>query len=527
MPGLTTRHASTSLAARVGLAARQHATVIVAASPVVAAVLYTLATPPFTLAALAWVVAGTLLAGAERASPPRAFLHGALFGLLIACGITSWAPGAAAAYFGGSRVAAASFALAVWLVFSALPYGLLTLAYRLIAPRVPGWSVPLCAAWLWVACEWLRTVLLTGLPWGFLAHTQWRATTLLQVADLGGVYAVSFVVAYAGTALVRGMLALPARERPASAIVLQTWLPAAGLVVAVLLYGESRLSALAPDARASASARQVAIVQVDAPARLHWQRAAAMRTVALYAAETRATPGAALVVWPESAVAFYPDEDALLRTQLAQVARASGAPLLFGASRRAADGSARNAVFLLDERGAIRGSYDKQRLLPFAEYDPLDTSAPARGLAYAAGGLAAPIDAAGMHLGALVCYEALFPALARARVLEGADVLVNLSNDAWLDGGDGAARAQHFAMTVFRAIETRRPLVRASAGGISGAVAATGEVQDALPAGRGTLRVAVAPGAGSTAYVRFGDAWIALGGLLVGALVVSPRRRPC
>src|SRR5690606_5808393 len=130
-------------------------------------------------------------------------------------------------------------------------------------------------------------------------------------------------------------------------------------------------------------------------------------------------------------------------------------------------------------------------------------------------------------LGALICYEALFPALARARVRDGADVLVNLSNDAWLDSGDGAARAQHFAMSVFRAVETRRPLVRASVGGISGFVTATGEVQDALPPGRGVLRAAVVPGTTTTPYVRWGDAWIALGGVALGVGLLVGRRRSC
>lgn len=524
MAGLTTRPAAATAAPLATGAARAIARALPVASALAAAAAYTLATPPFGLALLAWLVPGTLLVAAERSSPARAFGLGALFGLLIAFGVTSWAPGAAAAYFGGSRLAALGFVLAVWLVFAALPYGLLTLAHRLVAARVPDACVAACGAWLWVACEWLRTTLLTGLPWAFLAHTQWREAPLLQVADLGGMYAVSFVVACAGTALVRGVV-FAAEGRLTARLALRTGLPPAALLAAVLAYGEWHLARAAQ--AAPAPGQRIAVVQVDTPPRLHWQRVAALRAVATYAEATRGVRDAALVVWPESAVGFYPDEDALLRAQLADVARASGAALLFGGSRRADDGSARNAVFLLDENATIRGSYDKQRLLPFAEYDPLGSSAPAdRELGYTGGGPARPIELGALRLGALVCYESLFPALARARVRDGADVLVNLSNDSWLDGGDGAARSQHFAMTVFRAIETRRPLVRAAAGGISGVVAATGEVHDMLPAGAGTLRATVVPGSGATPYVRWGDAWIAVGGILVGAAALRGRRRP-
>jgi apolipoprotein N-acyltransferase len=175
---------------------------------------------------------------------------------------------------------------------------------------------------------------------------------------------------------------------------------------------------------------------------------------------------------------------------------------------------------LIDSARTIRGTYDKRRLVPFAEYDPLagdaGSSPDPEAIAYTAGGVASVLEAGRLRVGTMICYEVLFPQLARDAVRAGADVLVNLSNDTWLDAGDGAAREQHFSMSVFRAIETRRPLVRAAASGISGFVSPYGKAYSLLPAETAGVAVApVVPGSGETPYVRWGDTWVWLGGALV------------
>jgi apolipoprotein N-acyltransferase len=129
-----------------------------------------------------------------------------------------------------------------------------------------------------------------------------------------------------------------------------------------------------------------------------------------------------------------------------------------------------------------------------------------------------------VNLGTLICYEALFPHLVRDLVRRGADLLVNISNDSWLDSGDGAAPRQHLSMVVFRAIETRRYVVRASASGVSGFITPLGELYSLVPSDRAGAAVAsVVPLHGSTAYVRWGDAWILLGGLCTAAVLARRR----
>jgi apolipoprotein N-acyltransferase len=119
----------------------------------------------------------------------------------------------------------------------------------------------------------------------------------------------------------------------------------------------------------------------------------------------------------------------------------------------------------------------------------------------------------------LICLEALYPALAREVARAGADALVNLSHDGWYGGRGGAE--QHLAQVRFRAIETRRPLVRSTTTGISAVVAPDGALAATLPPGARALRTRIpAPWPGTSLYVRFGDVfsvactafWLAVAG---------------
>lgn len=486
-----------------------------------AALAYVLASPPHDVAWLAWLAPPLLLLPLVGLRARAAIVPGLLFGVAIAAGITTWAVSASLAYFDLDRVAATSFALLVWLVYSGLPYACLTVGFALAAPRVaPAWR-PLLAAWGWVAVEVLRTRAPLALPWGLLSHTQWENVRLLQVADLGGAYAVTFVVAYVGVALVLAARALGARAWRSGA---GFALPALALLALVLAYGA--IEARAPR---DGERQRVAVVQGAGRQVERWRRGSVERSLATYARHTAAVGEPVdLVVWPENAVDAYMERDPMLLGRLRQVARSRGTPLLFGAPRLASAGIAHNSVHLLDADGTSRGAYDKQVLVPLAEGSILpvaDAVAAEAEPTYRGGAHGAPLETGSFSLGVLVCFEVLFPQLVAATVADGANLLVNVSNDGWLDAGDGAAPRQHLAGAVLRAVETRRALVRASAGGVSGFVDATGGVHDVVPWGE------VGPSVGdvalhrvTTPYVRFGDAWIAASGALLALVVLRGRR---
>lgn len=483
-----------------------------------AAFLYTIACPPYEVAAAAWVAPALLMVPCRGLSAWRAALCGVVFALLMGVGVTGWAFQASLEYFEFHRVSAGLFVVAVWLVYGGIPFGVVLGLYARVAPRLPPAARAPFAAWAWVAMEILRTSLFSGMPWELLGHMQFRRLWLVQVADLGGVYAVSFLVALASVAV--GELARDAWHGPRAALKLRRrLLPAAGLLGAALAYGahaESRYGH--PWHGTSVS---VAIVQGNVPNAFRWQRTHMERTLGTYVGltESTRTQRPDLVVWPENAVDFYLEREPMLRGQLARAAALAPGGLLVGSPRLAAATEARNSVQLLRADGQITSYYDKQHLVPFAESSLLPTDGAATEPVYGAGPRADPVMSAVGRLGTMICYEVLFPRLVNDLVRRGAQVLVNVTNDSWLDAGDGAALEQHFSMAVFRAIETRRDLIRVAGSGASGFIDAFGRIGATVPRNTaGALVGRVRLREGLTPYVRWGDGWILLfgAGIVVG-----------
>ncbi|GIW41498.1 MAG: apolipoprotein N-acyltransferase [Candidatus Binatia bacterium] len=487
-----------------------------------AAALYTAACPPYERWVAAWAVPGLLFLAAAGLGPRKAFGAGVLFAFVIGYGITYWAPDATLKYFDAGPWAAWAFALAVWFAYGGLTYGPLLFAYAVLHDRVSSGLRPLVGACLWAGAELLRSRLFTGMPWELLGHTQYSNLVLIQIADLGGVYAVSFVVAFTSLSLVE-VFTGSNRGRWRSRA-LRHVAPAVGLLVFTVAYGRHCARFRMAETAALPSGRTVAVVGADVPNAWRWDPARLRRVVDRYGNLTTIALARSpdLVVWPENAVSFYLDREPALREELGGlVAPVSGA-LLTGAPRSDGGNRAYNSAYLLGPGGTILDTYDKRRLVPFAEYNPFwrRRSRDGQPAEFAPGGSARPLRWNGVLLGVSICYEILFPHLVRDSVRQGAELLVNISNDSWMDSGDGGASRQHFSMAVFRAVETRRYLVRASSGGISGFVTPYGEIRSLLrPDGPGVAVGKVEPRRDLTVYVRWGDAWLllALAGLLPGA----------
>jgi apolipoprotein N-acyltransferase len=213
-------------------------------------------------------------------------------------------------------------------------------------------------------------------------------------------------------------------------------------------------------------------------------------------------------VWPENAVPRYLESEPGVAAHLAALARRHGSDLLFGAPRFA-DGRSYNSVRLITAAGHDGGHYDKQRLVFVAETNPLRpawSEQPSDNPRQFAAGEGPGVLRSFVPLGVSVCHEILFPELSSRAVHAGAGLLVSVSHDGWLDPGSGVASEQHFAMAVFRSVETRRYLVRATTTGISGVIDPFGRVIASLPVGaRGALVTPVAELSGLTPYARLGD----------------------
>lgn len=211
------------------------------------------------------------------------------------------------------------------------------------------------------------------------------------------------------------------------------------------------------------------------------------------AASTPAAPGDGtaerpLVIWPETALPFF-FQTHRLAARVRELVRQEHAPLLFGApgmEPRPAPGTSSpepdifNRAFLLAPDGRVIGWYDKEHLVPFGEYLPswlnwpfLEALLQGVGV-YAEGASSRPLRYGGLALGMLICYEGIFPWLAQERVADGANILVDISNDGWFRGTP--ASRQHLYLTVLRALEQNRWILRGTNTGISAVVDARGRV---------------------------------------------------
>ncbi|MGH7630786.1 MAG: apolipoprotein N-acyltransferase, partial [Gemmatimonadales bacterium] len=325
-------------------------------------------------------------------------------------------------------------------------------AFCALLSRVPGSGgarFVVVAASLWVALEFLRTYLLTGFPWNLLGYSQYRNGPLVQVAAVTGVYGVSFVVVAVNAALWR----LIAVDRGWTQRFAAT-ATAAGIVALALA------SAWVPPRGADQPTLPVALVQGSIDQGIKWDPAYEDTARAVYRALTAdaARQRAKLVVWPETSLPFVFDGDRR-RTAVQGLARETGAYLLVGALGHAPEGP-RNSAFLVAPDGEVVGRYDKRHLVPFGEYVPLKSLLPFVEVLgggaigeFRSGGETTTFSTPLGRLAVVICYEAIFPAEVREFFLAGADVLVNITNDAWF--GRSAAPVQHLAMAAFRAVENR------------------------------------------------------------------------
>jgi apolipoprotein N-acyltransferase len=233
-----------------------------------------------------------------------------------------------------------------------------------------------------------------------------------------------------------------------------------------------------------------------------------------------ASSGARLVVWPESAVPHYFDLSPALAEELRELVRSHGIYLIFGNDDMDVGEGLDRRVWvgakMLTPGGELPFRYHKIRLVPFGEYVPMEALLSRAGVkklvrqvgAFTPGTEPRVGHVDGRGFGAFICYEAIFPDLVREFVARGADLLVNITNDAWY--GWTSAPYQHFAMAIFRAVENRKYLIRSANTGITAVVDPHGRVleQTRLFEPAVLVRdVALVPG--RTFYTRHGDlfAW--------------------
>jgi apolipoprotein N-acyltransferase len=466
--------------------------------------------PSLDVEPLAWIGLVPLLFASRGLGVGGAFAIGWLGGLVFYLGTVYWIAYTIVHYTAVPLVAAVGVLL-ITAAALACYHGAFIAGLRWFdRRRLPTiWLAPA----LWVTLEWLRGWFFIGFPWAALGYSQYRYADLVQMVEVTGVYGISALLVFFNV-VVAAVLASrgPGARRLVPALLVLT------LLVTVLpLAGHRRAAAIA--ARPAVGTLRVALVQGNIEQDHKWDPAYQGETIARYRELTAAAAaaGASLVVWPETATPFFFQEAGPLREGVLELAARHRIWLLFGspAFRQASDGRLEelNRAYLVSPEGREVGVYDKIQLVPFGEYVPfrrifffVDQVVHAVGL-IAPGLVPTVFQIPAGRFGALICYEGIFPALTRQFVADGADFLVNVTNDAWY--GRSSAPYQHLAQATLRAVENRVPLVRAANTGISAVVDPTGRIRWQGPLFEPLTHTAEIAWPGvRTFYSRYGDVFV-------------------
>jgi apolipoprotein N-acyltransferase len=445
------------------------------------------------------------------ATPFQAFVLAYTCGILWYAGTCYWIYKTMRQY-GGVNAPAAIGILILFCVYLALYHGVFGLLISLSAGGSPfSRRALLLAPVAWVAVELARTRI-SGFPWDLLGTSQVDNIPLARIATVTGVYGLSFEIMIVGSAWAAVFLVRSDKRRPlliaavAATVVLQ-----AGRLVPAPPLPADRIATLAQ--------ANVPILEGADWTRDYFNTTLSELSVLSLTTQGAQPAGPGLAVWPESPAPFY-TSDPLFRSAVSSVARQANAWVLAGsiginnASQHPEQPTpVYNSAQLVSPAGSWISRYDKVHLVPFGEYVPFKRLfAFAGGLTkevgdFSPGTSRVPLEADGTKLGVFICYESIFPDEVRQFAAQGAQVLVNISNDSWY--GDSGAYAQHLKQARMRAVENARWLLRDTNTGVTASIDPYGRIVASVPRKvRTALQAPYALSSATTFYTRHGD-WFA------------------
>ncbi|HEX8141065.1 MAG TPA: apolipoprotein N-acyltransferase [Pyrinomonadaceae bacterium] len=517
------------------------------------AVLLVISFPDFNLWPLAWVALVPLLSSiARRPRSSPAFISGLITGVPFFFGSCYWLTYAMVRY--GGIPAPVAYLL---LVPGAVVVGLFPALFCLLLARsIARWGAGamLFAPFIWAASEWARLTL-TGQLWNAIGYSQAYHPSLIQAARWGGVYAVGFLILSVNVALAYLFLQRSARALVCASLILLCTL-------AVVLGSHLQAASRAPQASSKPDAVVIALqpnvpmeplqetsetealiarhLSLSSEALPQWVRDGVTHNgggLPLDSDWARVNSPQAradiprVVVWPESPMNFMYAKDAEFREIVHGFTTKNHTAVLFNSLEPAPAGGAYNSAVLVNEEGRAVAQYDKIRLLPFGEYVPLPRWLPGVSLVPVMVGDFTPgaqyplIPLGEARAGVFICFESAFPSIARRFADEGADVLVNISNDGYL--GRTPVMRQHLANAVFRAVENARPVLRVTNTGITAYITGRGEVLDETAGFEPSVRIWTASRAaeGKTFYTKRGDLFVGICAALSLLIFVASLRK--
>ncbi len=474
-------------------------------------ILLFLSFPPVGASFCGWIALAPLILVCANSAPRRAAFLGWLTGAVFFLGTLYWLRHVT--WLG-------AIGLALYCALYFMPLAVFVSLRRdswrsMNAVKNLGWLTG--AAAIWAAAEYVRAIFATGFPWNMLGVSQHQELAFIQIAEWGGVYAVSAVMVFFNAALAVTVLQYISGLRHTYRM--HTELLCAVMAVALVwAFGIHRLLSRPSGEQTPVRA---ALIQPNVPEVGNWDRSdpeVVYEKLERLTGLARRVPGIDLMIWPETAlpdfVRFSERSAGLVRRMVS-----NSVPLLAGSMdaiwRADNQPDYYNASMLFDAQGDLLKTYYKQHLVLFGEYIPFDgqialiNALTPIGSSFLPGRHATLFKRPGDRRGfcALICFEDSLPYLARRAAHAGATWLINQTNDSWFDPDCGSA--QHLANAVFRCVETRLPMLRCANTGLTCAIDPYGRVTRTLEPRTEGFQVAEIvpsdPDRPATFYVRFGD----------------------
>jgi apolipoprotein N-acyltransferase len=502
------------------------------AFPILSSLLLIVSFPNFDLGFLAWAGLVPLFLVINNKTPSWSFLLSFICGILFFLGIFHWILSIP------KFTLPQQIALALYLGSF---FGLFGLGFSFIATR---WSYPLAlwaAPFFWVLFEYIRSNLsFLSVPWALLAHSQYEYPTVIQIASITGTYSLSFLIVMVNAAIAAALSlysprskgqeifftsavagkehSIPKKQNIKFVLIAMVFL----LTVLTVLYGQLTLSKPIVGNRV-----KISVVQGNIEQPKKWDAQYAREIMKTYTElsleATKDQP--ALIIWPETATPGGVNQDMRLYMEVRNVAKNAGAHLLLGSSQqqkisgeKKRDLKYMNSAFLIspDPKVPMSQRYDKIRLFPFGEYLPFQEIIPwshfgvPNMIGYVSGKEFTVFALPEVRFGVTICWENVFPEMIRQFVKNGAQLIINITNEAWF--GRSAAPHQLVSISVFRAVENRIFVVRCANTGVSCIIDPYGRVIDRVRNEkgqdifiRGAISGWVTPLESSTLFTRYGD----------------------
>ncbi|PNX50768.1 MAG: apolipoprotein N-acyltransferase, partial [Thermoplasmata archaeon M9B2D] len=395
--------------------------------------------PKYDFFFLAWFSMVPFLWVLTEHSEKTVFKAGIVFGLGFFFGTQYWI------YHSINHYGHLHFTVSILIVFLLCLYESLYVAifalFTNLVVRRSKLPVVLIAPALWVCTEYLRGIVITGFPWSFLAHSQYKLLPFIQIADISGAYGISFLIVGLNSIIVDFLLLRKRRKKIPLYPAFPTYVGSLMVVLLTafsLFYGYIRMGDQASD-----HSIKVSVIQGNIEQDKKWDPDYQNSVFETYLNLTRSASNVSpdLIVWPETAVPFFFGTDRELTDRLIAFQRENRIPLFLGSVmvRPLAARKYRltNSAILLDKDGNTIGSYDKIHLVPFGEYVPLRNilffiDKMVEGVGdYVSGSEHTIFKAPFGNFAPAICYELVFPSLIRSFFLKGGNFLVTITNDAW------------------------------------------------------------------------------------------------